>query len=162
MLIKDLFNNMDDSRPCLYSGLINDCSIASRQEIEENLRIINGHEVEIRNKLLEVPQFSILFDNGEPYYFTQYNSERIKLPKTKYGRYYDPLEDTEAFKMIVSKVKEMAEKEFDELIQREYDGRKKLGSVHLYYGIEKRIMKEHYGLDWINNPMDLNLGLCID
>ena len=158
-----------------YSGLIveNDVKtylalkpIATREEIENNLIKINNLHPEIKNKILEVPQIKIFFENDIPYYVTKNNSTKIMLPfrnenGTRY--YYDPVEDTEAYKMVIDDVTSMAEDKFKEHMKKHFDSDEYiLGACHIHWAIEAMVLYEKYGIYCINNPMSLNRHLFID
>ena len=155
-----------------YSGLIVKSGIrihpvseeiTTKEDIESNLRKINNLPVDIKKKILKVPQFEIFFENNTPYYVTQNDSVKKELPRANgsYG-YYDPVMDTEAYKIVIEDVKKIANKEYEEEMIKEFGAKIVLGGVHRYWAIEANILYKKYGICCINNPMSLNYGLFID
>lgn len=155
-----------------YSGLVLKDSIrinpglgevTTKEDIENNLRKINNLPEHIKNKILEVPQFEIFFENNTPYYITQNDPVKKELPRANGCYfYYDPVKDTEAYKIVIEDVKKTADKEYEDEMIKKYGTKKVLGGVHLYYVIEARILYEKYGIHCINNPMSLNRDIYID
>lgn len=169
---KDLNNSDEDlgGTDIFYSGLVIESGIqihpfyvTTEKDIENNLIKINNLPKNIKTKVLEVPQFKIFFENNIPYYTTQNNSEKNELPKVNgcYG-YYDPVKDTEAYKLIIDDVGKLAQQKYEEEMIKEFGTTKVFGGVHSYYAIESGILYEKYGIRCINNPMSLNHDLYID
>ena len=168
---KNINENLDETE-ILYSGLIAKSGIKTHpvqdeviteKEIESNLTKINNLPKKIKTKILKIPQFKIFFENDIPYYISQNIFQKKELPKRKgSGWYYDPVEKTAGYKLVIDDVKKMAEKEYEAEMIKEFGTRNVLGGVHRYYAIEANILYEKYGICCINNPMYLNPGLHID
>jgi len=155
-----------------YSGLVTENGIrihpflnevTTKEDIESNLRKISNLPVDIQKKILKVPQFEIFFENNIPFYITQYDSVKKELPRFNgcYS-YYDPVQDTEAYKIVIEDVKKIADKEYEEEMIKQFGTKEVFGGVHRYYAIEAKILYEKYGIHCINNPMSLNHDLYID
>ena len=171
---KDLKNIDEDlgRTDIFYSGLIIKSGIrihpvfdevTTEKDIENNLNKINNLPNNIKTKVLKVPQFKIFFENNIPYYTTQNNFEKKELPKVNgcYS-YYDPVQDTEAYKLIIDDVEKLAQQKYEEEMIKEFGTKEVFGGVHRYYAIESHILYEKYGIHCINNPMSLNHDLYID
>ncbi|MBQ9691757.1 MAG: hypothetical protein IJV70_01210 [Clostridia bacterium] len=78
------------------------------------------------------------------------------------GFYYDPVEDTPIFKMVINEVRKIAQREYEEEMLRQYGTKVVLGGVHIYYSIEASVLYRKYGIRYVNNPQKLNHGLFID
>jgi hypothetical protein len=76
----------------------------------------------------------------------------VEYPK-KYGRNYDPVEDTEAYKKAVEEIKD----EIDEFMKDRPDG---MGSCHVYWSIKKNLLKKR-GIDW-KTPSECNPYIMFD
>ena len=168
-----------------YSGLIVENGIktylASKpiltcEEIEINREKINNLPIDIRNKILEIPQYKIFFktsadqnkteqsmfsSNSVPYYVTQNDQIPKVLPQNN-GLYYDPVKDSEAYKMVIKEVSQIANQRYREYLLKAFGGKNVIGGAHIYYAIEADTLYEKYGIYCINNPMSLNKGLRID
>ena len=142
------------------SGLSDFGKFKSALDITNNLKKIRALPSPLSEAILGLPQFEIIFEGQTPFYLTE--DGRCELPKRYGERYYDPVEDTEAFKLVIDEVRAEARAEADKELLKRFGTTRVMGGVHVYYGIEARIMYEKYGITYINNPMTLNLGLHID
>lgn len=167
-----VFVFQDPCRVTKYSGLIVSDDIKvhpylnipnNKTVIKDNLEKIKKLPKELCDKILEIPQFEIFFEGNVPYYITNNDSVKKELPKSNGGDwYYDPVEDTEAYKMVIEEVQKEAQKIHEDELMKAFGTIHVLGGVHGYFGIESKILYEKYGICCINHPMDLNLGLFID
>ncbi len=124
----------------MYSGLVvkNDIRInpvsdevTTEEDIESNLIKINTLPRDIKDKILKVPQFEIFFENNIPYYITQNDTVKKELPKNNGCYfYYDPVKDTEAYKIVIEDVKKIAIKEYEKEMIKEFGTKAVLGGVH--------------------------------
>lgn len=153
-----------------YSGLVVENGVrthlalkpvVTKEESENTFRKINDLPSDIKNKILEVPQFKIFFKNDIPYYITQNDPIEKKLPKSE-GCYYDPVKDTEAYKIVVEDVIAIAVQRHKEHMIKHFGSESILGDVHIYYAIEAHVLYDKYGILCVNNPMSLNHHLFID
>ena len=168
-----------------YSGLIIENGIktylafkpiVTNEELEINREKINSLPIDIRNKILEIPQYKIFFkkvisthtaehslfsEKSVPYYVTQNNPVEIILPQNN-GLYYDPVKDSAAYKMVIEEVSQIAKQKHKEHMIKHFGEEYVIGGIHIYYAIEAHILYEKYGIYCINNPMSLNKGLYLD
>ena len=157
-----------------YSGLLVESGvktylalkpIATKEELESNWTKINNLPLEIKSKILEVPQVRIFFEEDIPYYVTQNDSTKKRLPMHKsFGEnlYYDPIEDTEAYKMVIDEVVAIANERFQKHMEKHFGAEYPIGAIHIHLAIEAMVLYEKYGIYCINNPMSLNRHLFID
>lgn len=149
-----------------YSGLIVDADIdrlSNKFEIRRNWKKIKNLPSHISEKILALPQFEIFFEGTVPYYLTQNSNIKKELPRRNgKGFFYDPVEDTEAYKLVIENVKDLAQIEYEKQMMKRFGTKRVFGGVHIYYIIESNILYEKYGIRCINNPMQLNNGLHID
>lgn len=101
---------------------------------------------------LNLPKFIIRFSDKDnpfiPYYYTEgQDQEWTRLPFNGFF-YYDPIEDTPEYKNIIQTVNKMVDAEMGETSGR-------IGSCHKAWAIQKRILKELYGIEW-HSVSDLN------
>ena len=153
-----------------FSGLVKQPDVSKLSEfykmksaldVRNNLIKIESLPSPVSEAILSLPQFEIFFEGSTPYY-TVDGGEKQELPRRNGGFYYDPVEDTEAFKLVIDDVKNAAREEADNELMKRFGTKHVMGGVHIYYGVEAKIMYEKYGITYINNPMTLNLGLHID
>lgn len=102
------------------------------------------------------PKYIIRFINSAnptiPYYTIAGQPENwIVLPKGPIGLYYDPVEDTPEYKRAIRFIKKSVDKELG-------DRARTMGACHMAWAIQKRILKERYGIEW-HSPSELN-PLC--
>jgi len=102
---------------------------------------------------VEAPKYMIKFfqdDKGwdVPYYRLEGGYDEWKLlPRNKHF-YYDPVEDSEAYKSAAPVV----QAEIDAKLEGEPY---RLGMCHRVWGMKKRLLKERYGIDW-HTPAEVN------
>jgi len=140
----------------MYSGLILD----EEGIILDKIKELPKH---IGEKILELPQYEIFFEGYKAFYRDSKSGDVKELPKRNgNGFYYDPVENTEAYKLVIGEVKSIAENEYKQQMLEVFGTTRVFGGVHTLYNKEARILYDKYGITWINNPMRLNRGLCID
>ena len=101
------------------------------------------------------PKYIISFpDENNPfiphYRIEGQTDEWTVLPSNGY-LYYDPIEDLPEFKEISAAVEQMVDKELGK-------DAGKLGSCHKAWAIQKRILKECYGIEW--HPVSALNPMC--
>ncbi len=93
----------------------------------------------------------ILDERGIPYTksFANSNSRASRLPMS-----HDPIEREPSIALLIAQADEMATKELE--------GRRRgTGFCQLYWRTKKRILKEHFGIDW-KTPAEMNPGVFFD
>lgn len=155
-----------------FSGLITTPNVTTHPvsthqyceaDIENNINKIRNLPENIREQILKIPQYKIFFRGGIPYYKTKGMLFARKLPRVnKKGIYYDPVQDTKAYQMVIEDVEKIASKEYEETMLKKYGTTQVFGGIHQYFGIKSSILYEKYGIYCIHNPMTLNKGLFID
>lgn len=164
-----------------YSGVITESGVRTNlaltpvvtdEELENKFKKINALPSDIKNKILEIPQIKIFFkrekplsDNpfymDTPYCVTQNDPTEKVLPKIN-GEYYDPIKDTEAYKLVINGVRTIANQRYKEHMIKYFGSEYVLGGIHIYYTIEAQVLYDKYGINCVNNPMSLNHDLYID
>ena len=164
-----------------YSGVITESGaqtnlalnpVVTDKELENNLKKINALPLNLKNKILEIPQIKIFFKREQPlvnnpfyrdtpYYTTKNDPTEKVLPKIN-GEYYDPTINTEAYKLVIQGVKAIANRRYKEHMMKYFGSEDISGSIHIYYAIEAQVLYEKYGINCVNNPMSLNHELFID
>lgn len=150
----------------MYSGLIFDDItgeksiwgiLKNKKRIKSNYKKIKKLPKHIADKILELPQYEIFFKGGIPYYKDSKSNIEKELPKRDgNGFYYDPVEDTEAYRLVIDDVKISAMNEYEKQMYEQYGSMPVLGGEHFYYTIEADILYKKYGITCINNPMKFN------
>lgn len=164
-----------------YSGVITESGartnlalnpVVTDEELENNLKKINTLPLNLKKKILEIPQIKIFFKREKPlihnpfytdtpYYITKNDPTEKVLPKIN-GEYYDPTKNTEAYKLVIQDVRAIASQRHKEHMMKYFGSENASGSIHIYYAIEAQVLYEKYGMNCVNNPMSLNRDLCID
>ncbi len=157
-----------------YSGLIVDPDISTysffdkikrKKEIRKNIKKIKMLPEYISEKILEVPQFEIFYQGFTPYYITQNDLEKKEFPKNDDGYYYDPVMDTEAYKMIKESVEKKARKIYEEDMIKKYGTTNILGAYLFYDFVEATVLYEDYGIFCFNSLACFNArfdDICVD
>lgn len=133
----------------------------SKLEVRNKLKMIEDLPPDIAEAILSLPQYEIIFEGHTPYYVTQEGDKKRELPK-RGGLYCDPVELSSAFGLVIDDVRRLAREEYEETMLKRFGHTRVLGGVHIYLGIEARIMLEKYGITYINHPSTLNYGLKLD
>ncbi len=144
--------------------------LVTQEELDSNLNKINNLPPNIKDKILELPQLKIFFKsegryNDVPYYVTPNDPIEKRLPireKSGFYEFYDPIEDTEIYNLVIPEIREIANQKYKEHMRKYFDNEFIVGGIHIYLAIEAHTLYEKYGIYCINNPMSLNHDLFID
>jgi len=155
-----------------YSGLVTDETtgsgsiwerIQNKWEIKRNIQKIKLLPQSVRDAVLALPQFEIFFEGSVPYYITKECNIKKRLPQSTPGDlFYDPVKDTDAYKLVIREVQETAKVRYETYMTERFGTQRILGGVHLYCKMEADILYQKYGIRCINDPDCLNIGLHTD